>query len=383
MSNLLIKAAASGERRSAHYVIPNGKTLPERTLLIERASTNRCLHSADLANAAWTKSLLAISSNARTAPDGTMTADLATLDGGAPSTARQTITVSGDGTKVVSMAIHYHNNPLCGFQWRDSTAAVTRQLMAWQFNGLSAPTVSYIATAAADAFTPQSLGDGWWWVSVKVPGVLAANTNLLELLPAYAGASTGDGSYVWGVQVEDFTAPTSYIPTTSAAVTRNEDLLYLPFTAKPQPLTVYMRFIELGTGLSGLTRGIFSLGESNTDSLFVLNDSANFYRVYHRRNTTDVIGGPPATQTAYGDLVEVRVTLTAAGVTQIHQTINGGAEESGTASSAQALPVDWDVPRMYIGSRGASSADAAAFTHVAVLAGLHSRETMRQHAGVR
>lgn len=383
MSNLLLAAAASGILRNAHFVVPNGRTIPERTLLIEPASVNRVLYSQDLANAAWSKSLVAVTSDALAAPDGTLTADLAVLDGGAPSTLQQTVTLVGDGTKAISAFVHPQRNPYFGFQLQDTTAAAVRQLVAWQFNGDNIPTLAAIDTTAADAFTPQRVkGTNWWRVAAKAPGVIAANTNVLTIYPAYAGSATGDGTYPWGIQVEDRPVPTAYIPTTSVVVGRNEESPYLPFSAHPQPMTIYLRFIDLGVGIDGLSNysGLFAIGGTTDDAMWVVNDTANRLVVSHRR-TSEVLGSYAATRTAYGDLVEIRVTLAADGVVQLHQTINGGAEESGTASSAQPLAAAWSNPRFYIGNRN-GAVGSAAFTHVAIAKGAQSRETMRQLAGV-
>lgn len=380
MSNLLLAAAASGILRNAHFVIPNGRTIPERTLLIEPAAANRLLYSQDFANAAWQKSVATLTSNALVAPDGTTTGDvLVSNSPGSGGQLFQDFTVTGDGVKAFSIYLKQVGaDPAVDLYWLDDTTATVRHRVRLTFG--TTPTLTSIS-GSGSVYGAQKAANGWVRVLANAAGVLAANTQTLIVQSPYTGTDYFPEVGVWGAQAENGVVPTSYIPTTSAAVTRDEELPYLPFSAKPQPLTAYVRFIELGTGLDGATRGIFSLGEPNTQSLFVLNDSANFYRVYHR-NVTDVIGGPPATQTAYGDLVELRVTLSAAGVAQLHQSINGAAEQSGTASSALALAAAWDSQRFYLGSRGTNSAGVAGFTHAAIAKGSQDRDTMRRLAGV-
>lgn len=380
MRNLLLAAAASGILRNAHFVVPNGRTIPERTLLIERASTNLVLHSRDMANAAWTKFQTSITTDAEiTGPDGVTIANVVVDAAGAGGWVEQACTFTGDGVKAIESFLRFSRfaPPTIDVILLDVTAGVVRR-QARLTAASPTPTLTNIA-GTGSLLKLVDAGNGWWWVRTNADGVVAANTNRLRIaVPASVAGAT---FYHGGSQLENSSIPSSEIPTTSSTVTRNEDVAYLPLTEPPQPLTVYVRFIELGTGLDGLTRGVFSLGESNTNSLFVLNDTANFYRVYHR-NGTDVIGGPPATQTAYGDLVELRVTLSAAGVVQLHQTINGGTEESGSASNTIAMNPGWDVPRVYLGARGANSAGLAGLTHVAIAKDAQSRETMRQLAGV-
>jgi len=90
------------------------------------------------------------------------------------------------------------------------------------------------ATAGTGAFTynTQSVGNGWWRVSISWPSnpafqpntfVISASpsstvTGLGYLTPTWAGSATPAGIYIWGAQLEKSSTATTYTPTTSAAV---------------------------------------------------------------------------------------------------------------------------------------------------------------------
>jgi hypothetical protein len=66
------------------------------------------------------------------------------------------------------------------------------------------------------------------------------NSDLTPTYPLTVGSYTGDGSsgvIIWGAQLEIWALPTSYIPTTSAAVTRQADIIKIPSTFTASRLT--------------------------------------------------------------------------------------------------------------------------------------------------
>ena len=174
----------------------------------------------------------------------------------------------------------------------------------------------------------------------------------------------------------------SYIPTGGAQVSRTVDALSWVFNSRPQAMTVYVKFIETGAvkNYAGGTT-IIQLGSGNASHgygprFFVVPNSATSYLYragYH--NGTAGVTSTLATGPAIGNVVELRATLSAAGVVRLHQSINGAAETSATASSAQALKQTWGSSALILNNH-------MAWLAIHVERGIHDLATMRQLAGV-
>jgi hypothetical protein len=80
--------------------------------------------------------------------------------------------------------------------------------------------------------------------------------------------------------------------------------------------------------------------------------------------------------------VELRGTLEATGEVQIHQSIGGAAETSGTLSGANALDAAWSGQLLHLGGIGTSNRGAFAFTNVVIAQGVQTMHTMRQLAEI-
>lgn len=167
--------------------------------LAEPSATNVLLRAEEFDNASWTKETgVTVTANNVAAPDATTTADK--VDYPADNTKRLYQGMNGLGTLASRSFI-------CSMWIRaDSAQAMTLRQQAT----VGSHDTSITATTAWTRFTD----------TITYGGGEGAVTHFCLLNNPDNAVKT---VYVWGAQVEESTAVTSYIPTTSAAATRNAD----------------------------------------------------------------------------------------------------------------------------------------------------------------
>lgn len=215
-------------------------------LRVEGSSTNLCLRSAEMDNANWIKGDTTVTANATTAPDGTVTADAVIEDAttATHSIAKNSLAVTADNTYAWSVYI----KPVTGGSTRypvlnvtiANANSATRAGVAFDLANVASQ--SGLVTGSGPAITDkgiEALPNGWYriWIAASVGGGDATIGFGLASCQTYANQSNGEsylgdgvsGFYVWGGQIEDGqNFPTSYMPTTSAAVTRSADSVSIP-----------------------------------------------------------------------------------------------------------------------------------------------------------
>ena len=235
-------------------------------LLIEESVTNGLLQS-ELYTTTWQSSAVSITANATTSPSGLNNASKLTET----STTAHVIYQDVTRTNVVFSA------------YMKKAERIAATLKFWitgnnwllcTFN-LDAGTSTAVFTGTGSTFTStgsgmENVGNGWYrcWIRATVPSNTAVqhsvsiNSTPTPTRRADNGgedytAVTGNGLFIWGLQSEGFNRnPSSYIPTTTAAVTRNEDkahVLKSLITNWNTPGTVVVHFYppsQAGTLLS-------------------------------------------------------------------------------------------------------------------------------------
>ncbi len=215
---------ATGTLQSAAINAPrldyNPATLAAQGLLIEEARTNLLLQSAAF-NTTWAANNVTITADTTASPDGGTNGDgmLATVAGGYVSqtsqsfTAGSTITVSVFAKKNASnfLRVELGNIVSCWFNLNTGATAS---------NNAGSGNVLFSSKSI------QAISNGWYRCVLTV-----TTTTITTLLTSiYATDSDGNSSsinssvFLWGAQLEAGAFPTSYIPTTTTALTRSADV---------------------------------------------------------------------------------------------------------------------------------------------------------------
>jgi len=209
-ANGLIESVASGIPRLDY---PIGGGCP--ALLVEPAATNALSYSEEFDNAAWGKSAMTVSTGTTalfTAPDGTTNADkiIATSGNVAHNINRSGIASAAYTFSVFAKA---GEESVISLWLRGASVRA-------EFNLVSG-TVSNITTTSARI---ENYGNGWYRCTVYDSTAGTTAHVYGRGGAAYAGNGS-DGFYLWGAQLETGSVATSYIPTTTAAITRNADAI--------------------------------------------------------------------------------------------------------------------------------------------------------------
>ena len=233
-------------------------------LLIEQGSTNLLTYSQTFSGWNQAASGGTLRQAAAIAPDGTLTA-CQFVDDTTNVYRRQQLNVSGSfaaGTsltaslyvKMVSYSTHslsitdYTNTSVSQTIFNISNGSITTA-------GTSSGNVLYVGSS----ITP--VGDGWYRISISVTlGAASSSLVLFQDLMQNSMPYAGNGynsTLVWGAQLEALPFATSYIPTTSAAVTRSADNATITGTNfsswyNQSQGTLYSDYSFTGSGTNGV-----------------------------------------------------------------------------------------------------------------------------------
>lgn len=202
-------------------------------LLVEEARTNLLLRSEEFDNASWSKTGSSVTANTTTAPDDTSTTDKLVED---TSTGGHLLSQSVAG---LADSTTFTASIFCKAVERN-WVALTLVDKAGTLNRVwfNVSTGTQGATnGTVSAFSAILFANGWYRLSVSASTATGGGTPQVRLsmgsadnTASYAGNGTS-GVFVWGAQLEAGAFPTSYIPTTSATVTRSADVASITGTA--------------------------------------------------------------------------------------------------------------------------------------------------------
>lgn len=214
--------------------------------LVEEARTNLVLQSQTLGTT-WAATRASVSADATAAPDGTTTADKLVEDGTAANNhnlSQGYANFTSGTTYALSIYAKKAERERFLFQLPNSAFPANAEATFNLNTGVVAST-----GAGASSASIQALANGWYRCTViAVCDATTSGSYVVYLDDGSSASYNGDGTsgaYFWGAQLEAGAFATSYIPTTTASVTRAADIPTLSTTLynKSWPATMYARFI--------------------------------------------------------------------------------------------------------------------------------------------
>jgi hypothetical protein len=236
----LIESVASGVPRLDYL----GSTCPK--LLLEPQRTNSHEYSEQLQNT-WTPAGVIVNTNTTVSPDGSQNADTITKDSSVGHLFRNT---GGAGTGTVQTFSAYYKG----------TAGQTVAMNFLQGGG------------GLDAFKLITFTGQWQRESITF--TRGSSYNIYYLADWRQGGSA-TSFQAWGCQLEDGAYPTSYIPTTSAAVTRLADAASKTGISSLIGQTEGTLFADVNLELISDSAGILGITGSGTTFVYLFKTTGN------------------------------------------------------------------------------------------------------------
>lgn len=229
-------------------------------VLIEGQRTNLFIRSEEFNDAAWVKGAnVSVTPNDAAAPDGATTADRVSAISTSDYTfVRQARSVTSGEIYAVSVFVKKGNYRYIGL--RPYTYPGTHVVFDMDTN-----TFPTTGTAEVLGYGFQAFANGWYRVwavgqpsvtETRFGGVCISNSSGSEA-PTLSG---GEYFWIWGAQSELAGFSSSYIPTTSGTVTRNQDELTVPQSGNFNPsvgscAAVFRLNAENATGANCIVTG--------------------------------------------------------------------------------------------------------------------------------
>jgi len=183
-------------------------------LLMEPSRTNGLTYSDDFSTG-WGVFNVTLNTNQIISPDGTQNADLITKISSSPSpriSKTGAYAVTGNHT----FSIFVKQGTSDGFLIRMDTGNTANFQYFFSTNTFT--------ITGANAISATSVNYGNGWIRIITTANVTSTAWIIEPVNMFY-ESDGETIYAWGAQLEAGSYPTSYIPTTGSAVTRNADSL--------------------------------------------------------------------------------------------------------------------------------------------------------------
>ena len=316
-------------------------------LLVEPAETNICKQSEDI-NTTWTPSNSTPTQSTEETPDGdTSSKYIKLVDDGGGGTGSvivfQTITVLANTKYTASVFLKADQLSFARVDALDYDG-VTDGI---QYFGLSGAGTKGTATGLDDSKI-EAYPNGWYrcsitWTQGAADTSFTFGIRVADSISNIIVDRDGTSSiFVWGMQVEASPIATSYIPTTTASVTRNKDDISLTGASDLIGQSEGTLYVEVDwRETTGTSQFLLSANDGTaTDRILIFNAGGVALRMFARAN-----GATPATEqgessTGYSGIQKIAFAYADSDF-ELYR--NGSSISSDTTGSLAALATLTDI----------------------------------------
>lgn len=317
-------------------------------LLIEEARTNLVTYSDQFDNASWTKTRTSVTANTIVSPDGFVAGDKWVEDT-ATNTHQLSVATSFTSGTSYTLSILAKAGERSSLSLGFGTTAFPSSRVRFNLT---------TGSASIETGTPTStifpVGNGWYRCSITVAATATAtDTSIIYINNGTTVNYTGDGYsslYIWGAQLEAGAFATSYIPTSSAQVTRAAD----SFTMSGTNFSSWYNQAEGTISVTAINKGVVA-----DSTLYAVDDGTTGQaNTFDARYTTFGIACRPRVRANAVTEVDAAFTLIPFGTQQQfsfgYKVNDFAASQSGGAPVTDALGVlpFGTMTRLRLGARG-------------------------------
>ena len=313
--------------RTGHYIYSGSAWVNEGILHESEARTNLFTYSNTFTNSAWAKTNMTVTANQATGLDGAVSASKIAIGGTSSTSYCINSTASTTGT------LSYFAK-----QNTERFFVVDRGPYSegdYAIFDLSNGTISKSPTFSGSSAHITPMGNGWYRCVLQSAQGTSTNAFTISGSGTNLTTATSGTIYLWGAQFEVGSTPSSYIPTTSATVTRAAETLTVPAANLPYDSTNMS--IQMDGKMTYADTGVGATTSNNVGEVTF---------VKWQEASTQFIGSVLNTNTSRVGQVSVR---------QRHPT--GGFDE--VTSTVDAYTPDINVPFNLAGRHGSTFINGA------------------------
>jgi hypothetical protein len=236
------------------------------SILVEPQRTNLITFSEQFDNAAWTKANATITANSIISPSGIQNADTYNVTSTFANIIYQSLTFTTGNYSISVYAKKGTSNIIRLFNVSSGTSSAWFDLNLGQVVG----------TVNGGTASIENVGNGWYRCIYKGTSLISGFVGIgLSDTANTTTATIGSSVYLWGAQLEAGSNATSYIPTTSASVTRNADVISKTGISSLIGQNEGTLFVDFNyTKATDVYRRIFAISDNTSNNLISINLTA-------------------------------------------------------------------------------------------------------------